>query len=98
MANKGIIVYSRDKFRNKDINKTEPEKTEDILGKMIKTAREERNLTAEQLGKLVDIPTDQIIKLEQTAKSVPIEIILKVFNALQAEISFNVKLKAEDLK
>lgn len=100
MDNKGIIIYSRDNFKGKNASKTESERTDhfDILGKLVRTAREERNLTVEQLGELVNLPTDQIVKLEHAAKSVPIENILKVFNALQAEISFNVKLEDNFIK
>ena len=36
----------------------------DVLGKMIKTARQERNLTQEQLGELVGVQKSQISKLK----------------------------------
>ena len=65
----------------------------DILGKMIKTARQERNLTQEELGRLVGVQRAQISKLESSANSATIDTILKVFGALKAEINFNVKLE-----
>ena len=65
----------------------------DVLGKMIKFARLKRNLTQEELGKLVGVKKSQISKIENSANSATIETILKVFNALEAEINFNVRLE-----
>ncbi len=65
----------------------------DVLGKMIKTARQERNLTQEQLGKLVGVQKSQISKLESNTNSATIDTILKVFKALKADIHFNVTLE-----
>jgi len=65
----------------------------DVLGKMIRTARQERHLTQEQLGKLVGVKKAQISKLESSANSATIDTIIKVFKALKAEINFNVKLE-----
>lgn len=70
----------------------------DILGMMIKNARQERNLTQEELGKLVGVQKSQISKLESSANSATIDTILKVFKALKAEINFNVKLENNFLK
>jgi transcriptional regulator with XRE-family HTH domain len=41
----------------------------EVLGKMIKTARQERNLTQEQLGQLVGVQKSQISKLESSTNS-----------------------------
>lgn len=65
----------------------------DVLGRMIKTARKERNLTQEQLGKLVGVQKSQISKLESNTNSATIDTILKVFKALNADIHFNVTLE-----
>lgn len=65
----------------------------EVLGKMIKTARLERNLTQEQLGKLVGVQKAQISKLENSSNSATIDTIIKVFKALKAEVHFNVKLE-----
>lgn len=51
----------------------------DMLGRMIKTARQERNLMQEQLGELVGVQKSQISKLESSANSTIIGTILKVF-------------------
>ncbi|WP_339922680.1 helix-turn-helix transcriptional regulator [uncultured Cyclobacterium sp.] len=70
----------------------------DVLGKMIKTARQGRNLTQEELGRLVGVQKAQISKLESSANSATIDTILKVFKALKAEINFNVKLEDKFIK
>lgn len=70
----------------------------DLLGQMIKTTRKERNLTQEQLGKLLGVQKAQISKLENSANSASIDTILKVFQALKAEISFQVKLENNFVK
>lgn len=64
----------------------------EVLGKMIKATRKERNLTQDELGKLVGVQKAQISKLESSANNATIDTILKVFNALKAEIYFSVKL------
>jgi DNA-binding XRE family transcriptional regulator len=65
----------------------------DVLGKMIKAARQERNLTQEELGKLVGVQKAQISKLESSTNSATIDTVIKVFKALKAEINFNVKIE-----
>ncbi|MFY8188264.1 MAG: helix-turn-helix domain-containing protein [Flavobacterium sp.] len=70
----------------------------DVLGKMIKAARLERNLTQEELGSLIGVQKAQISKLESSANSATIDTVLKVFKALKAEINFNVKLEDNFVK
>ncbi|MCX8491416.1 MAG: helix-turn-helix transcriptional regulator [Cyclobacteriaceae bacterium] len=65
----------------------------DVLGKMIKAARQERNLTQEELGKLVGVQKAQISKLESSTNSATIDTVIKVFKALKADINFNVKIE-----
>lgn len=69
----------------------------DLLGHAIKQARQERNLTQDQLGKLVGVQKAQISKIENSVKNARFETILKVFNALGASVSFNVELGDEKL-
>lgn len=64
---------------------------------MIKKARQESNLTEEELGKLVGVQKAQISKLESSANSATIDTVLKVFKALKADIHFNVKLENQHL-
>jgi DNA-binding XRE family transcriptional regulator len=69
----------------------------ELLGEMIKSVRKERHLTQEQLGNLVGVQKSQISKLESNTKNVTIETILKVFNALKANVKFSVQLEKSDL-
>ena len=64
----------------------------DLLGQAIKQARQERNLTQAQLGELVGVQKAQISKIENSVKNARFETILKVFEALDAKIMFNVEL------
>jgi DNA-binding XRE family transcriptional regulator len=101
MATKDLKTYSLAEMKDKYIGKVgtanrdeyEYELRMDVLGKMIKSARLQRNLTQEELGKLVGVQKAQISKLENSTNSATIETVLKVFGALRAEINFNVKLE-----
>ena len=64
----------------------------DLIGEMIKNVRKERNLTQEELGQLVGVQKSQISKLEKGSKNVTIATILKVFDALKAQVKFKVEL------
>jgi HTH-type transcriptional regulator/antitoxin HipB len=86
------------KIGTKERDEYEYELSMDVLSKMIKTARQERNITQEELGKLVGVQKAQISKLESSANSATIDTILKVFKALKAEINFNVKLEDNFVK
>lgn len=86
------------KIGTKERDEYEYELRMDILGRMIKTARKERNLTQEELGKLIGVQKSQISKLESSANSATIDTILRVFKALKAEINFNVKIADEFLQ
>jgi HTH-type transcriptional regulator / antitoxin HipB len=106
MATKEIKSFSLEEMKDKYLGKIgtlerdeyEYELRMDVLGRMIKTARQERNLTQEQLGELVGVQKSQISKLESHANSATIDTILKVFRALKAEIHFNVKLEKQFIK
>ncbi len=101
MATQEMKTYSLVEMKDKYIGKLGSEERDeyeyelrmDVLGKMIKTARQERNLTQEQLGALIGVQKSQISKLESSANSATIDTILKVFKALKADINFNVKLE-----
>ena len=106
MANTTMKSYSLAEMKDKYIGKLGTEERDqyeqelrmDILGRMIKTARQERKLTREQLGELVGVQKAQISKLESNAYSATIDTILKVFKALKADIHFNVTLEKEYLQ
>lgn len=70
----------------------------ELLGRMIKTTRKEKNMTQEELGKLIGMNKSQISKIENHANSATIETILKVFKALKANIQFNVKLNDKQIQ
>lgn len=92
MPNKQTKSYSLTEMKDKYIGKPgttdrdeyEYELSIDILGRMIKMARQERNLTQEQLGELIGVQKSQISKLESSANSATIDTIIKVFKALKA--------------
>ena len=101
MATKEIKTYSRAEMKDKYIGKVgttdrdeyKYELRMDVLGKMIKSARQERHLTQEELGRFVGVH-----KLESSVNSATIDTILRVFKALKAEINFNVKLEDNFVK
>ena len=64
----------------------------EVLAEMIKAVRKERNMTQEELGKLIGVQKAQISKLERNTKNVTLDTILKVFEALQAKIKFSVQV------
>ena len=101
METKKKKIYTLDEVKNKYIGErgTEPrelyehELRMEVIGSMIKSARLERRMTQEELGKLVGVQKAQISKLENNANSARIDTIMRVFKALQAEISFSVRLE-----
>ena len=106
MATKEVKTYTLAEMKDKYIGKIgtkerdeyEYELRMDVLGKMIKTARQERHLSQEELGRLVGVQKAQISKLESSVNSATIDTILKVFKALKAEINFNVRLEDNFIK
>ena len=64
----------------------------ELIGDMIQQARKQRNMTQQQLGELIGVKKAQISRLENNTGNVTIETILKVFNALEAQVNFNVKM------
>jgi len=106
MAKKEIKTFTFSEMKDKYIGKVgtlerdqyEYELRMDVLGKMVKAARKERNLTQEDLGRLVGVQKAQISKLESSANSATIDTIIRVFKALKAEINFNVKIEDNFVK
>lgn len=86
------------KVGTKERDKYEYELQMQLLGTMIKTARKQRHLTQEDLGKLIGVKKAQISKLESSANSATIDTIIRVFKALNAEINFNVKIEDKFVK
>jgi HTH-type transcriptional regulator/antitoxin HipB len=69
----------------------------DLIGHAIKQARKERNLTQEELGKLVGVQKAQISKIENSIKNARLDTIMKIFKALGAKVNFNVELDPKNL-
>ena len=98
--NKELEMFTFDQIKNEFIGEIGTEKRTlyeqelqlEIMGAMIRKIRLERNLTQEELGKLVGVQKAQISKLENNTTNVTIETILKVFGALKAKVNFNVEL------
>jgi DNA-binding XRE family transcriptional regulator len=105
MATNKFKTTSLDKMLDKHVGKTgtsrrdkfESELRVDLLGYAIKQARQELNLTQEQLGELVGVQKAQISKIENSAKSARLETILKVFEAMGATVNFNVQINNKSL-
>lgn len=76
----------------------ENELSMEIIGAMIKKARQQRHLTQEELGRLIGMQKAQISKLENSANSATIGTILRVFQALRAEVRFTVMLDNTTLR
>ena len=102
---KHLKMMTLDQLKGRDIGEIgTPERDQyefelkmEVLGDMIKSVRKERHLTQEQLGQLIGVQKSQISKLERNTKNVTIETILKVFNALKANVKFSVQLDQSDL-
>jgi DNA-binding XRE family transcriptional regulator len=106
MKKKGLKTVSLEEVTEKYIGKKgtvereafEYELRLDLLGEAIKQARKERNLTQEELGKLVGVQKAQISKIENSLSDARFETILKVFKALNAKINFNIELLDQNVK
>ncbi len=73
-------------------NKFDNDLRVDILGQTIKEVRKKQHLTQEQLGKMVGVKKAQISKIENSITDARFSTILKVFEALNTKINFNVQI------
>jgi DNA-binding XRE family transcriptional regulator len=80
------------KIGKPDRDKFEYELQMDLIGQAIKKTRQERNLTQEELGKLIGVQKSQISRIESNASNVTIDTLMRVFNALQAKVRLQVEL------
>lgn len=76
----------------KERNEYEFELKLELIGDMIRTVRKKRKLTQEQLGELVGVKKAQISRLENSTGNVTFETVLRIFNALGAQLNFNVQV------
>ena len=106
MDNEKLKIYSLEEITDKHIGKRGTPKREafeyelrmDLLGEAIKQARKERNLTQEELGRLVGVQKAQISKLENSLTDARFETVIKVFKALNAKINFSVELLNQNVE
>lgn len=63
-----------------------------LIGKAIKQTRKERNLTQEELGKLIGVQKAQISRIENNTSNVTMDTLLRVFTALKAKVKLQVEL------
>lgn len=75
-----------------DRDKFEYELQLDLNGQAIKQTRQERNLTQEELGKLIGVQKSQISRIESNASNVTIDTLIRVFTALQAKVKLQIEL------
>jgi len=75
-----------------DRDKFEYELQMDLIGQAIKQTRLERNMTQQELGKLIGVQKSQISRIESNASNVTIDTLMRVFNALQAKVKLQVEL------
>ena len=98
---KDLEIFTLDQIKDEFIGEVgtvkrslyEQELQLEILGDLIKKVRIKRNMTQEELGKLIGVQRAQISKLENNTTNVTIDTILRVFSALKAKVSFNVELQ-----
>lgn len=101
MENKKLKMFTLDQIKDEFIGEKGTEKRNiyeqelqlELLGDLIRKVRLERNLTQEELGKLIGVQRAQISKLENNMTNVTMDTILRVFSALKAKVSFNVELQ-----
>ena len=65
-----------------------------VLGQHVKEVRKQRALSQDELGNLVGVQKAQISKIENGKSQLRIDTLLSVFNALNAELHFSVRLIA----
>ncbi|MDD2982085.1 MAG: helix-turn-helix transcriptional regulator [Crocinitomicaceae bacterium] len=63
-----------------------------MLHTRFKQTRLERNLTQEELGKLIGVQKAQIARIENNASNVTIDTLMRVFTALKAKVKLQIEL------
>lgn len=98
-----MVLFTLEEMKDKYIGPlgtTERDKYEydlqmEIMGDLIKKTRVKRNLTQEELGKLVGVQKSQISKLENNVNNASISTIMRIYRALKADVSFSVRVENE---
>ena len=97
--NKELEMFSFDQIKDEFIGEIGIEKRThyeqelelEILGEMIRKVRLERNLTQEELGKLIGVQRAQISKMENNTGNVTVATLIKIFGALKAKVTFEIE-------
>jgi len=97
----GEKLYSIDELENEfygekgtpERDRYEFELSLELLSEKIKEIRKAKHLTQEQLGVLIGVQRAQIAKLENGYSNVTLETITKVFKALNAKITFQIRVE-----
>ncbi len=98
---KKIKTVSFTQFEDKNFGKRDtPERelyetrlNEEIIGELIRQARQKQNLTQEELAKKLGVNKSNISKMENNIKSMRIDTLMKVLNVLEAKVFIHVELK-----
>ena len=106
MAEKDIKYKNFDGIKDKYLGKEgSPERDQyefdlklDVLGDMIRHLRNEKNLTQSQLGEIIGVKRSEISKLERGSRNMTIATVLKIFQALQADVKFVIETKDNELQ
>lgn len=69
----------------------------EIVGCLLKKARQERNLTQEELGRKIGVQRAQISKLEAGKNSATIDTIIRVCKALKANAKISIQINNQYL-
>ena len=64
----------------------------DIIGRAIRQTRKKRNLTQEELGKMIGVQKAQISRIESNMSNVTIDTLVRVFAALKTKVKLQVIL------
>ena len=67
-----------------------------LVGDAIKTIRQSKNLTQEDLGKIIGVQKAQISKIEN-GKNLTMETIMKVFKALDVDAKIHIGSRGVDI-
>ena len=103
---KKMKIYSLNELKDEMLGRSgtpdrdsyESELQMERLGDLIREARLRKDLTQEELGKLVGVQKAQISKLENNSSNVTIDTILRVFSALKAKVNFSVELSKKKIR
>lgn len=106
LKNKEMKTYTLEQVQDRLLGKTgtpsrdkfEYELQMELIGMAIKQTRQERNLTQEELGKLIGVQKAQISRLESNPGNVTIDTLLRVFTALEAKVKLQVELSKTSIR